>query len=162
VDGAEPFASAAVNAAHDWRFDPALHDGEPVAARVRFVVRFTEQPVQQTTRVPLGDDSSRATTTTATEPPASSDATEVVIHGTRRAPGAQRLTRVEARQLPGALGDPFRAIEVLPGVTPVASGLPYFIVRGAPPGNIGYFFDGIRVPLLFHVFFGPSVIHPAM
>ncbi len=50
----------------------------------------------------------------------------------------------------------------MPGVTPVASGLPYFFVRGAPPGNVGYFFDGIRVPLLFHVFFGPSVLHPAM
>src|SRR5262249_46543532 len=58
--------------------------------------------------------------------------------------------------------DPFRAIEVLPGVTPVASGIPYFMVRGAPPGNVGYFFDGVRIPLLYHVFFGPAVIHPAL
>ena len=75
---------------------------------------------------------------------------------------AARITRAESRQLPGALADPFRAIEALPGVTPVASGLPYFFVRGAPPGNVGYFFDGIRLPLLFHVFFGPSVLHPSM
>ena len=84
------------------------------------------------------------------------------MHGQRPTPAAARITRAESRQLPGALGDPFRAIEALPGVTPVASGLPYFFVRGAPPGNVGYFFDGIRLPLLFHVFFGPSVLHPSM
>ena len=28
-------------------------------------------------------------------------------------------------------------------MTPIASGLPYFFVRGAPPGNLGYFLDGV-------------------
>jgi hypothetical protein len=50
----------------------------------------------------------------------------------------------------------------MPGVTPIASGAPYFFVRGAPPGNVGYFLDGIRVPLLYHVGFGPSVVHPGI
>ena len=72
------------------------------------------------------------------------------------------LTRDEVREIPGAFGDPFRAIEALPGVTPIVSGLPFFFVRGAPPGNVGYFLDGIRVPLLFHVGVGPSVIHPGL
>ena len=63
--------------------------------------------------------------------------------------------------MPGVLGDPYRAVEVQPGVTPTASGLPYYFIRGAPPGNIGYFFDGIQVPLLFHVGGGPSVIPAA-
>jgi hypothetical protein len=47
-------------------------------------------------------------------------------------------------------------------VAPILSGLPYFFVRGAPPGDVGYFIDGIRVPLLFHVGAGPSVIAPAL
>ena len=42
------------------------------------------------------------------------------------------------------------------------SGLPFFFIRGAPPGNAGYFLDGVRVPLLFHVGAGPSVVHPAL
>ncbi|MBL8743647.1 MAG: TonB-dependent receptor plug domain-containing protein [Myxococcales bacterium] len=66
------------------------------------------------------------------------------------------------RQLPGAFGDPFRAIEILPGVTPIVSGLPFFYVRGAPPGNVGYFLDGVRVPYLFHAAAGPSVVHPGI
>src|SRR5678815_1393531 len=49
-----------------------------------------------------------------------------------------------------------------PGVTPIISGLPFFYIRGAPPGNVGYFLDGVRVPYLFHVALGPSVIHPGM
>lgn len=72
------------------------------------------------------------------------------------------MSRAEVRLLPGAFGDPFRAVEALPGVTPIASGLPYFFVRGAPPGNVGYFLDGIRVPLLYHLGLGPSVVHPGI
>jgi hypothetical protein len=72
------------------------------------------------------------------------------------------MTRAEVRQLPGAFGDPFRAIEAMPGVTPIVSGLPYFYVRGAPPGNVGYYLDGVRVPYLFHAAAGPSVIHPGL
>lgn len=72
------------------------------------------------------------------------------------------MSRAEVRLLPGAFGDPFRAVEALPGVTPIASGIPYFFVRGAPPGNVGYFLDGIRVPLLYHLGLGPSVVHPAI
>jgi hypothetical protein len=47
-------------------------------------------------------------------------------------------------------------------VTPLASGVPFFYVRGAPPGNVGYLLDGIRVPLLYHIGLGPSVVHPAL
>jgi hypothetical protein len=72
------------------------------------------------------------------------------------------LRAEEVRILPGAFGDSFRAVEMLPGVTPIASGVPYFFVRGAPPGNTGYFLDGIRVPALFHLGVGPSVIPPAL
>jgi hypothetical protein len=87
---------------------------------------------------------------------------EVDVHGEVPAPGVTSISRAEVRLLPGAFGDPFRAIESLPGVTPLASGVPFFYVRGAPPGNVGYFLDGIRVPLLYHIGLGPSVVHPAI
>ncbi|MGH7440903.1 MAG: TonB-dependent receptor plug domain-containing protein [Polyangiaceae bacterium] len=53
-------------------------------------------------------------------------------------------------------------LESLPGTSPWLSGLPYYYVRGAPPETVGYFVDGIRVPLLFHVGPGPSTIAPAL
>jgi hypothetical protein len=72
------------------------------------------------------------------------------------------MSKAEVRVLPGAFGDPFRAVEAMPGVTPMFSGFPYFYVRGAPPAGVGYFLDDIRVPVLFHVFAGPSVVPGAL
>ncbi len=87
---------------------------------------------------------------------------QVTVRGERREIGQTTLAADEVRELPGAFGDAFRAVEVLPSVTPALSGFPYFFVRGAPPNNNGYFVDGVRVPLLFHVALGPSVIHPGL
>jgi TonB family protein len=89
-------------------------------------------------------------------------AIEVTVHGERLPPNVSSYTREEVRQIPGAFGDPFRAVETLPGVTPLASGLPFFYLRGAPPGNVGYFLDEVRVPYLFHIGAGPAVVHPAI
>jgi hypothetical protein len=74
----------------------------------------------------------------------------------------RRLELAEMRDLPGAFGDPFRAVEALPGVVPVISGLPYVFVRGAPPAGTLYVYDGIPVPTLYHLALGPAVIHPRM
>jgi hypothetical protein len=99
----------------------------------------------------------------AQEAPAAPETTEITVVGQRPEPSRTvSLSRQEVRQIPGAFGDPFRAVEALPGVTPIVSGLPFFFIRGAPPGNAGYFVDGVRVPLLFHVGAGPSVVHPAL
>jgi hypothetical protein len=78
------------------------------------------------------------------------------------APGMRRLELAEMRDLPGAFGDPFRAVEALPGIVPVLSGLPYFFVRGSPPAGTLYFYDDIPVPTLYHLAVGPAVIHPRM
>ncbi|MBI5499264.1 MAG: TonB-dependent receptor [Deltaproteobacteria bacterium] len=89
---------------------------------------------------------------------------ETVIHGTR---DEQEVTRIsledeELRSLPGTMGDPFRAIDSLPGVVPVLTGVPYYFIRGAPPAGTGFYLDGVRVPQLFHLALGPAVIHPSL
>ena len=40
------------------------------------------------------------------------------------------------------------------------SGISYPVVRGSQPSSTGYFLDGVRVPILFHLFLGPAVVHP--
>ena len=82
------------------------------------------------------------------------------VRGTARGAGTPALSRAQARELPGAFGDPLRAVDSLPGVIPTISGLPIFFIRGAPPASIGYVVDGVELPLLFHAFLGPSVLHP--
>jgi hypothetical protein len=72
------------------------------------------------------------------------------------------MRREEAREIPGTFGDPARFVEAAPGVVPTSSGLQSFFVRGAPPETTGYFLDGIAVPALYHVGYGPSVIAPGL
>ncbi|MDH5672519.1 MAG: TonB-dependent receptor [Myxococcales bacterium] len=79
-----------------------------------------------------------------------------------RPAGSKQLPESETRDVAGALGDPIRMVESLPGVAPVASGLPYGYVRGAPPATVGYYYDEIPLPLLYHFALGPSAIHPRM
>jgi hypothetical protein len=86
---------------------------------------------------------------------------EVVVQEERKPRDGSAMSQRASREVPGAFGDPFRTVESMPGVSGLVSGLPYFFVRGAPPGNVGYFLDGIRIPMLYHAFAGPSVIHPA-
>ncbi len=70
------------------------------------------------------------------------------------------LSGREITKVPGTFGDPFRVMMVLPGVGSVMGLLPLPIVRGSSPGNTGIFLDSVRLPLLFHLLGGPSVIHP--
>lgn len=86
------------------------------------------------------------------------ESVDVTVTGDKTAPGATKLGRRDIRDTPGVLGDPYRGVELEPSVTPAASGVPYYFIRGAPPGNVGYFYDGVQVPLLFHAGAGPCVI----
>jgi|SRR6478735_5307649 len=162
----EPFARQAVNAAQAFRFLPATRGGVPVRARIRIKIEF-HAPVPELPDAPDTPESPPSEGTPS-EPRSSAKAriprpVEIEVRGVKMDPSrTASLSRAEVRQIPGTFGDPFRAIEIMPGVTPIVSGLPFFFVRGAPPGDVGYFLDGIRLPLLFHVGAGPSVVHPAL
>ncbi len=87
---------------------------------------------------------------------------ETVVRGDRERTEVSRVTLhdAELREVPGTMGDPFRVVMLLPGVGSMVSGVAYPVVRGSQPAATGYFLDGIRVPILFHLFLGPAVIHP--
>lgn len=158
----EPFSSRAVERALTWRFEPATRDDKPVAARIRFQVVFHE-PVAAEEEEVLTEEPPAVPKPKPRAPETEEEEAGVTVRGERVEPSrTASLTRAEVREIPGTFGDPFRAIEALPGVTPIVSGLPFFFIRGAPPGNVGYFLDGVRVPLLFHVGIGPSVVHPML
>lgn len=98
----------------------------------------------------------------APEPPPAPSPIDVTVEGDKAPAGSVTIKRRDIREIPGALGDPFRAVEIQAGVIPTTSATPYFFIRGAPPGNVGYFVDGIQLPLLFHIGAGPSVIPPSL
>lgn len=90
------------------------------------------------------------------------DPYEIVVVGEQRREEVSRvdLRGPEIKQVPGTFGDPFRVVQALPGVAATVSLLPFPIVRGASPSSTGFLLDGTRVPLLYHLLSGPSVIHP--
>jgi hypothetical protein len=73
---------------------------------------------------------------------------------------AVRVEGEEARTTAGTGGDPIRVIESLPGVSQIVWPFALYAIRGANPGNTGFFLDGMRVPALFHFALGPSIVHP--
>ncbi|MBA3503815.1 MAG: TonB family protein [Deltaproteobacteria bacterium] len=90
------------------------------------------------------------------------DPYEIVVVDNQRREEVSRITLrgKEIKQIPGTFGDPFRVVQTLPGVASAVSLLPFPIVRGASPSSTGFLLDGTRVPLLYHLLSGPSVIHP--
>jgi TonB family protein len=166
--GEPPFDEAARAAVAAWRFVPAMRDNVPVKARVLLRVSFVEPRPPEPVPAPVvaGDPAAPEQVTPArvvAESHALPPPVEITVEAARpESLGAIHVPRSDTRLIPGAFADPFRVVEILPGVAPLLSGLPYFFVRGAPPGDVGYFIDGIRVPLLFHVGAGPSVIAPAL
>lgn len=173
--GDEPFVSAARGAVASWKFAPAMRDNVPVKSRVVIKVLFVAPSVPKPEPTPAAAEPAAAAalpsaaTAKPVAPVPSADSppepppVQITVEGERAEDlAAIHIPRGDTRLIPGAFADPFRVVEILPGVAPVLSGLPYFFVRGAPPGDVGYFIDGIRVPLLFHVGAGPSVIAPAL
>ena len=129
-------------------------------------------PAVSTSASPTGDPAAPAAAPAApavpagspapTAPAAAPDAApiEVTVHGKKPSAdplGGQDLRGRDTRSVPGTFGDPFQAVAALPGIAPMASGLPYFYVRGAPPADTGYFVDGVPVPTLFHIGPGASL-----
>jgi hypothetical protein len=166
-DGVEPFVAEAIKAARGYKFEPARRGDRAVSARIRVIVEFT--PEKEIPKPPEPEPPPPPTTVLVPDGKGGTTAErieEVTIAGQRSppmsSPTEHRLARADMRLVPGAFGDPFRAIDALPGVVPTVSGLPYYYIRGAPPSAVGYFIDDVRVPYLFHFALGPGVIQPAL
>lgn len=77
------------------------------------------------------------------------------------APARRTLEREEVRKIPGTWGDPFRAVQNLPGSA--RSFLGFFgevVVRGSAPEDTRLYVDGHEVPLLYHFGGLKSLLNP--
>jgi hypothetical protein len=92
------------------------------------------------------------------------DPYEIVVIDEQRREDVSRITLrgAEIKQVPGTFGDPFRVVQALPGVSTIASLLPFPVVRGNSPASTAELLDGIPIPLLYHLGAGPSVLHPEL
>jgi hypothetical protein len=77
---------------------------------------------------------------------------------TRLAPTRTTVVREELRNVPGSQGDPVRVLENLPGTARIPYTGGRLIVRGAREQETGAYLDGQRIPVLYHLLQGPSVL----
>lgn len=87
---------------------------------------------------------------------------ETIVRGQADRAEVSRITLAgpELREVAGTAGEPLRVVMLLPGVVTPISGLSYPVVRGAVPAATGLYLDGVRVPQLYHLMAGNSVVHP--
>lgn len=73
---------------------------------------------------------------------------------------AKSLTQDEFLTLPGAGGDPVKAIQNLPGVNRVQGFSSRVVIQGSDPGDTRYDIDGHEIPQAFHFGGLTSVVMP--
>ncbi len=162
VHGArEDIDALALLRASELRFAPALRDGAPIAARVRFRFALPGAPSEVDDGplpVELIETAPTSPAAVTSSEPAAYSARAVID---RPQPGAATqitLRQQELTTVPGTFGEPLRVVATLPGVARTPFGLGYFLVRGASFENTGFFVDGFPVPILYHLGAGPAVL----
>jgi hypothetical protein len=84
-----------------------------------------------------------------------------VVGEKKKIDGSQKtLTQKEFLSMPGANGDPVKAVQNLPGVNRVQSFSSQVVIQGAAPKDTAYDIDGHRIPLVFHFGGMSSVVMP--
>ena len=68
----------------------------------------------------------------------------------KRDESSKSLTQEQFLTVPGAQGDPIKAVQNLPGVNRPPQGLASVIIQGSAPQDTAYQIDGHEVPIIFH------------
>jgi hypothetical protein len=78
----------------------------------------------------------------------------------KRDQSTKTLTQEQFLTVPGASGDPVKAVQNLPGVNRVAGFSSQVVIQGSDPNDTKYAIDGHDVPLVFHFGGLTSVVTP--
>lgn len=87
---------------------------------------------------------------------------ETTIYGKeqKRDDSTRSLKASVAMKLPGANGDPIKAVQNLPGISRASGFNSQVIIQGAAPQDTRYTIDGHEVPIIFHFGGFSSVVLP--
>lgn len=86
--------------------------------------------------------------------------TRIVSQKDKRDVTRRGLKQSEFTSVPGANGDPVKAVQNLPGVNRVAGFSSQVVIQGSAPGDTRYDIDGHEIPLVFHFGGLTSVLMP--
>lgn len=133
--------------------------GAPAPATAGTAQEFTEA----TTGTAAGFTTSHGRLVVGSNGAAAGYGEEMVISADRLnlAPAHRVIDREEVKKIPGSWGDPFRAVQNLPGVArPFLGFFGEIVVRGSAPEDTRLYVDGHEVPLLYHFGGLKSLLNP--
>lgn len=130
-----------------------MHSGRPSATTACLTVGLSLAVLSSLARAdePKPDTTPPATTTEALPP--------VVVQTSRPALSKQVLSGAELKRVPGAGGDPMRALQALPGVVATSDSEAAPAIRGSRPGDNLYYIDFLPVGYVFHMGGYLSTVH---
>jgi len=163
----DDFDQAAIAAAKQLRFEPAVRDGKPVASKIPFRFQFEPQapaPSPPAASAAPAPEPARADAKAGADAraPSAADTLDISVEGSRppREPTQHRISSEEISKIPGTNGDALRSLQNMPGVARVGAFDGLLIVRGSSPRDTQVFIDGTNVPLVYH-FGGLSSVVPS-
>ncbi len=86
--------------------------------------------------------------------------TVVVDTKIRRDQSQKSLSRKEFLSMPGANGDPLKAVQNLPGINRTGGFSSQVVIQGSAPKDTAYDFEGHSIPIIFHFGGLSSVVMP--
>lgn len=86
--------------------------------------------------------------------------TTIVSQKDKRDDSAKTLTQEQFLSMPGAQGDPVKAVQNMPGVNRVSGFSSQVVIQGSAPQDTTYELDGHQIPLVFHFGGLTSVVMP--
>lgn len=157
TSGGAEFDERAARAAKQFEFEPARHDGAPVAVKIRYDYVFQGKPAEPVEPAPVPASGPEPEPAASTPPPRATTEPEIAEYEATAAVEAppREVTRrsVDAEVIaliPGTRGDVVRAIEIMPGVARTGFGDGTPILRGAAWSESQTYFNGTPVPFLYH------------
>lgn len=78
----------------------------------------------------------------------------------KRDQAQKTLSRKEFLEMPGANGDPLKAVQNLPGVNRTQGFSSQVVIQGSAPKDTAYDFEGHQIPIVFHFGGLSSVVMP--
>jgi TonB family protein len=160
------FDEAAVDAAWEFRFEPATADGEPVESEIEYRYRFFLKPEQK--KPP--EKKPEPGETVGEQKPEEATQVEDVVEGeyvTVVKGEKERTEQVvkhtldteEILMMPGTGGDLLKSVQNLPGMARAPANTGLLIIRGSAPGDSIILMDDHPIPIAYHFGALSSVIN---
>ncbi len=138
--GGEAFDAAAIEAARQFRFNPAREGDTPIPVEIEFAYVFEAEPAPRPVSSDIDEEETIQLVTTPVE------ATRV------------ELSAEDGERIAGSQGDAIKSAQVLGGVGRPSLGTGELVLWGSAPSDTRRQVDWILVPRLFHLGGGRSVV----